>query len=210
MKTIVAVNAKGGVGKSTCTVYLAEAFAQMGRKVLVCDLDPAEASFDVLQFANHKSPSIRAIRRSTVTPADFKPDYRILDTVGNSELNGVLKPLASLRPDLFVIPTGASTFDLRQLTFTLAAVGGAFAYAQKRILWCRIQSNTRMTRPEVLKNYTALVRTDSMDTIIPHSVHFAQMERALTGLPEDRKQVWLNLAAEIETLFGAADPADTQ
>lgn len=203
MKTIAAVNAKGGVGKSTFAVYLAEALALAGRNVLVCDLDPAEASFDVLQSSAHQSPLIRVVRRTTNAPAGFQPDYRILDTVGNSELSGVLRPLASLRPDMFVIPTNASTFDLRQLTFTLAALG-SFKDSLRRVLWCRIQSNTRMSRPEVLRNYTALVRTDAFDTLVPHSVHFSQMDRTLSGLPDDRKKVWVNLAAEIESLLGAA------
>jgi chromosome partitioning protein len=37
---IALLNNKGGVGKTTATVYLAEAFARAGRRVLVVDMDP--------------------------------------------------------------------------------------------------------------------------------------------------------------------------
>jgi chromosome partitioning protein len=40
MTVYALINAKGGVGKSTSTVNLGAAFAELGKNVLLCDLDP--------------------------------------------------------------------------------------------------------------------------------------------------------------------------
>jgi len=40
MRTIAVVNQKGGCGKTTTAVNLSVAFAKMGRRVLLVDLDP--------------------------------------------------------------------------------------------------------------------------------------------------------------------------
>jgi cellulose biosynthesis protein BcsQ len=199
VKTIVAINAKGGVGKSTFAVYLAEALAIIGRNVLVCDLDPAQAASEVLKSEAHAQERVRAVVRSLTAPTTFSPDFRVIDTVGNSELANVLKPLQPISPDLFVVPTNASTFDLRQMIYTLEAIR-PFRGAHKRILWSRIQQNTRITRPEVLSSYATLAKTDAFKTIVPHSVHYAQMDYPLNRLPEARRDVWVNLAREIESL----------
>ena len=44
MKIIACYSNKGGVGKTATSVNLAHAFAQAGKRVLLCDLDPQGAS----------------------------------------------------------------------------------------------------------------------------------------------------------------------
>jgi len=40
LKTISIFNNKGGVGKTTLTYHLAHALAELGKKILIIDLDP--------------------------------------------------------------------------------------------------------------------------------------------------------------------------
>ena len=76
VRTIAIVSKKGGVGKTTTTVSLAGAFHEMGRRVLLLDLDPqASASLSLGVDRGSLAPSIaevllgdlsfrRAIRRT--------------------------------------------------------------------------------------------------------------------------------------------------
>ena len=54
MKTIVVLNNKGGVGKTTSVVNLAACFAAAGKKTLVVDLDPAASASIHLNFDKHE------------------------------------------------------------------------------------------------------------------------------------------------------------
>jgi len=66
MKTVVVLNNKGGVGKTTSVVNLAACFAQAGYKTLVIDLDPAASASIHLGF-NHAETGIATLCDFIVT-----------------------------------------------------------------------------------------------------------------------------------------------
>src|SRR5258708_524412 len=52
MRTIAIVNQKGGTGKSTTAVNLAAGLAELGRRVLIIDLDPQYSATSWYAVAN--------------------------------------------------------------------------------------------------------------------------------------------------------------
>lgn len=70
MRRLVIVNAKGGTGKTTCTVNLAAALGEQGHKVLVVDLDPQGSACDALGVSHTGDPGydIREIVDGTAPP----------------------------------------------------------------------------------------------------------------------------------------------
>lgn len=56
MRKLAIVNAKGGTGKTTCTVNLAAALGELGERVLVVDLDPQGSASDGLGVQHAPQP----------------------------------------------------------------------------------------------------------------------------------------------------------
>ncbi len=207
MKTIIAVNAKGGSGKSTFTFYLSQALARQGFKVLVCDTDSHQrACLDILQQPEHLHPNIR-VQAKLAAPVDFQPDVRLIDTEGRSDLcDHVLRPLNLTKPCLFVVPTSASTPDVRQIAVTQAAIQASNLKAPVFLLWGRVDTRTTAARPEVLANYANLLRINAFKTIVPPRVSFASMQLSFDKLTEKDQAVWNTLTLEIISAAGLIVP----
>ena len=92
---IAVIYQKGGVGKTTTTLNLSHALAQLEKKVLVIDLDPQAhltAGYGVLQ----------------------KEQEGIADVLlGDAELNDVIE---DIRKNVSIIPAGSRLGELEHLT----------------------------------------------------------------------------------------------
>jgi chromosome partitioning protein len=100
-RLVAVANQKGGVGKTTSVVNLAAALAQMGRSVLVIDLDPQ----------GNASTALGVDHRSGVTGA-----YELL--IGSAELPDAVVPCPDV-PGVSVVP---ATIDLAGAEIELVSV----------------------------------------------------------------------------------------
>lgn len=86
-KIIAIANQKGGVGKTTTTLSLAAAFAEVGHKVLVMDLDPQGnastglgSAADSREFTTYDVLVGKAVEEQFIIQTDFKNLFLIPST----------------------------------------------------------------------------------------------------------------------------------
>jgi chromosome partitioning protein len=100
-RVMVVANQKGGVGKTTTTVNMAAALAQLGQRVLVIDLDPQGNASTAL-----------AIEHRRGVPSTYDA------LVDGGNLSEIAQPCPDL-PNLFVVP---ATIDLAGAEIELVSV----------------------------------------------------------------------------------------
>lgn len=86
MRVICVANQKGGVGKTTTSVNLASALANMGRRVLIVDMDPQGNASSGLGLKKYEYQDNNI--------------YHVL--IGETPIRAVIKPTSN--PNLFVAP----------------------------------------------------------------------------------------------------------
>ena len=98
MKIISIINQKGGVGKTTTVINLASALSQLGKKILVIDLDPQGNATTGLGLSNMENSS------DTI--------YGVLN--GTKEISDVIKKTKFQNLDLstpYIVRSDCSVLD---------------------------------------------------------------------------------------------------
>lgn len=140
MKTIAVTNLKGGTGKTTSAAYLAHAYRDMGRSVLLVDSDPQghlqtwheEARFPMPAIwlptpnLNKDLPGIVAGKGYDVIIIDTPPIYehaqsKITKTQDERRAHGIV--ISAIRAaDVVLVPLSALMIELRGIPRVLNAV----------------------------------------------------------------------------------------
>lgn len=94
MKIITVASSKGGIGKTTVALGVSEALIEMGMRVLICDLDFANACLDIL------TDSEPVYNLGDVAEGRCKPADAVIKTEGGLSLLAAAEP-ACERPEGF-------------------------------------------------------------------------------------------------------------
>jgi chromosome partitioning protein len=138
-RTLALITAKGGSGKSTIAILLADALAAEGRKVLLVDADPQGSVsqwFKTAAARGDRPTNIdvaRAASEAELATLLAEPSThhdRIIDVPGVADKSLIVAANAA---DLVVIPARVGAFDAAQAIRTAAALG-AVAKAQGRAM----------------------------------------------------------------------------
>jgi chromosome partitioning protein len=109
---IAVINEKGGVGKTTTVLHLAQAFADLGKKTVVIDGDRLNAAHDWnLMLDAEKDFVVMSAEESM----SFSGEREIVlfDTAGGIEKTDIKKFMRFV--DLFIVPTLAGRFEFKPM-----------------------------------------------------------------------------------------------
>lgn len=125
MQTITVTNYKGGSGKTTSTAFLAHAFRELGRSVLLVDADPqlsllkwsARADWDIPTMALAE----RNLHRQLPGIAGTRYDVILIDTPPLKEQAGIVQ--SALRAaDTVLVPMAPSRLEIDEIPYVMNAV----------------------------------------------------------------------------------------
>lgn len=138
-RTLALITAKGGSGKSTIAILLADALASERRKVLLIDADPQGSVsqwFKTAAARGDRPANIDVARATSDTELSSLlgqtsgHDERIIDVPGVADKSLIVAANAA---DLIIIPARVGAFDAAQAIRTAAALA-AVAKSQRRTM----------------------------------------------------------------------------
>lgn len=150
-RTLALITAKGGSGKSTIAILLADALASEGRKVLLIDADPQGSVsqwFKTAAARRDRPANIDVARATSETELSnllgqtSGHDERIIDVPGVADRSLIVAANAA---DLIIIPARVGAFDAAQAIRTAAALA-AVAKSQGRTMapYCLVMNGVNI------------------------------------------------------------------
>ena len=134
------VNLKGGVAKTTSSLYLAAVYAQKGTTVLL-DADPQGSASDwvaTVEDSGTELPfDVKVVNQRTMSRAAADHEYVIIDTPPG---NPAIVDAAIAAADLVLVPTDASPLDIQRVWPSVEAA--TRADKPVAVLMVRTRSNT--------------------------------------------------------------------
>lgn len=179
MQTITVTNFKGGSGKTTSTAFLAHAFVQIGRSVLIVDADPQGSLLRWSEQADWSIPTLalpaKNLHRQLPGIAGTRYEVILIDTPPLDDHGGIV--YSALRAaDAVVLPMAPTMMELERVPDLLRAVEEVAALRDVqqtvRVLLNRTVPNASSTA--VVRQALAGLNCDVLPTTIPRREAIAQ------------------------------------
>lgn len=158
---IAVINTKGGVGKTTLSLLLAEDLRRRRGSVEVWDADMQGSASDWSAGAEDTGDSLKfrvvPVNLSSLRRKDATTDHVVIDTPPG---NPSVIDAAAERADFVIVPTDTSLMDLKRAAATLGALSVPAA-----ILF--YASNKRTQLYEAASAWMRAEGVSSFDTVVP-------------------------------------------